>query len=625
MNPYETKRNHQQVVDIVHRTHQIFCGIKGKDIVLLHDNPPGRTDTETFISLPIEDPEAELILAHEWQHIFFKSNLRARSAFAEAYSENLAKRLPTVNQRAMEDFIHLLVNGLDDIRVCSLWELIYPHSADQVQKRWKRIIVGSGRYQHDLVMYLMGLGLGLEVSMDRSEWTRYRGTLKDAVEKVIRRGFPTCLLAARWIIESVLADITIQHLAPNSHMVLPPKPVQFIPSAAPVPPGARFSPQANYSALPTTPEESAKQATALSKLHLGSTKVTRASQMINESWRMMDTDRMPPGPDPDWKATEDIVRIAMGVSAPQQVSVVLHQSQLEIEKVIADLKNRTKTLTPAQRLMKGMEGKAIFKDIKPGDVDELQLPEEDKKLISAMKHSFMRLMDRSRQVQSDAGSTLNPQAYIDLLNGSSSTDIFTDEENSRGFSALILLDMSGSMKSKWDTVARACKVITKAMKFPSAAIEVWGFTSPGDGTASIIRFEDPEKGYTGPGVQDVWGLTPLHIAVEVALRKLYSMPGSAQHLLILTDGYPTYMSADRELLTNSIDLFSEVSRHISKGRKKGVNVAGIISGNEIDDEAATIMFGHKRFWTRVSETQEDLFRTLVELAKRAFVGYLRSK
>ena len=185
-------------LDILYRTHQIFCGIRGKDIVLLSNNPPGRTDTETFISVPIEDPEVQLIHSHEWQHIFFKSNLRARSAFAESYSESLKKRLPSLHQGAMENFIHLLVNGLDDIRVCSLWELIYPHSAFEVQERWKRIILGSGRYQQDIIMFLMGLGLGLDAQMDRSEWMRYKNVIKDAVEKVIRRGFPTCLLSARW-------------------------------------------------------------------------------------------------------------------------------------------------------------------------------------------------------------------------------------------------------------------------------------------------------------------------------------------------------------------------------------------------------------------------------------------
>jgi hypothetical protein len=627
VNVLDAARDHQQMVDIIHRTHQIFVGIKGKDIVLLAADPPGRTDTETFVSIPIEDPEADKIHKHEWMHIFFKSNLRARSAFAESYSESLKKRLPTLHQKGMEDFIHLLVNGLDDVRVCSLWELIYPHSAFEVQERWRRIILGSGRYQQDIIMYLMGLGLGLDGRMDRSEWMRYKSVLKDAVEKVIRRGFPTCLLAARWVIESVLADITLQHLAPPSHSVMPPKPVQFIPSAAPPEVGARLGTGIKFSggSAPTTPEENEKQASILSKLHLGATKVAHRSAPLRDAWRMMDTDRMPTGPDPDWKGTEAMVRIAMGVSNPQQVEVVLRQSQLDVDRIISELKNRTKLLTPNQRLLKGLEATVRLRSIPPKSVDNLQLKEGDKKLVNVLKHSFMRLMDHKKRVTSDSGTTLDPQAYIDFLNGSSNTDIFVEEENSRGFSALILLDMSGSMKGKWATVSRACKVIAQSMAFPCSRLEVWGFTSIGDGTASILKFEDPERGYTGPGVTDVWGLTPLHIAVEVALRRLQALPGSAQHLLVLTDGYPTHLSANRELLTDTGDLFSEVSRHIQGGRKKGVNVAGLISGNEVNDQAATIMFGHRRFWSRVSEDQEDLFQSLVTLARKAFVGYLRSK
>ena len=625
-NVLDAAQLHQEMVDIIHRTHQIFVGIKGKDIVLLSDNPPGRTDTETFISIPIEDPEADRIHKHEWQHIFFKSNLRARSLFAEEYSESLLRRIPTLDKHAMIEFIHLLVNGLDDIRVCSLWELIYPHSADQIQERWRRIITGSGRYQHDIVMYLMGLGLGLETTMDRSEWTRYRSVLKDAVNKVIRRGFPTCLLSARWIIDTVIQDITALHLTPNNYQMVPPKPAEFIPSAGPTPVGSRLGSGVKLEGTPaSTPEETEKHAKTLKALHTGATKTSHHTKTMRDSWRMMDTDRMPSGPDPDWKGTQDMVRVAMGVSTADQVNLVLKQSQLDVDRVIAELKNRTKVLTPTQRLLKGLEGRAIFKDIGEDDVEELVLKEGDKKLIQTMRHSFQRLMDRKKLSVSESGTTLDPQAYIDLLLGSGNTDIFTEEESSKGFSALILLDMSGSMKSKWDTVARACKVLAKAMKFPFAQFEVWGFTSPGDGTASIVRFMEPEKGYMGPGVKDVWGLTPLHIAIEVALRKLQSMPGSAQHLIVLTDGYPTHLSANRELLTDTGDLFTEVSRLIRQGRKKGMNVAGLISGHEIDDMAADIMFGHRRFWSRVENEQEDLFSALVALTSKAFTGYLRGK
>jgi hypothetical protein len=623
-NVLEAAKDHREMIDLIHRTHQIFCGIKGKDILLLSSDPPGRTDTETFISIPLEDPEADKIHKHEWQHIFFKSNLRAREAFADSYSDSLKKRLPTMDQMAMKDFIHILVNGLDDIRVCSLWELIYPHSAEEVQNRWRRIIVTSGRYQQDIVMFMMGLGLGIETSMHRSEWTRYRGVLKDSVEKVIRRGFPTCLLSARWIIESILQDVTMQHLTPPTHSLLPPKPVQFIPSAAPAQ-SSKFGGQVASNGAPvTTPEEGAKQAAALSKLYSGQKPGHRAPA-IQGSWKMMDTDILPTGPDPEWKATEDMVRVAMGVSAPQQVELVLKQSQLDVDKIISELKNRTKLLTPVQRLLKGLEGKTVLVDVHPNDVINLELSKADKKLIETLKHSFMRLMDSKKMVTSDSGTTLNPQAYIDLLNGSSDTDIFMEEESSKGFSALLLLDMSGSMKGKWDPVARACKVLSKAMKFPFSQFEVWGFTSPGDGTATILRFEDPEKGYTGPGVKNVWGLTPLHIAVEVALRRLQAMPGSAQHLIILSDGYPTHLGHNRGHMADTGDLFMEVAKHISGGRKKGVNVVGLLSGDEIDDLAADTMFGHRKFWFRVPEQPEDLFQALVDLARKSFVGYLRSK
>lgn len=626
-NVLEAQSKHQQMVDLIHRTHQIYTGIRGADIVLIKDNPPGRTDTETFVSIPIEDPEADLIHKHEWQHIFFKSNLRARAAFAEAYSTYIKSRVHTADRKALEDFIHLLVNGLDDLRVCSLWRLIYPHSADAIEQRWRTVILGTARYQSDIIMFMMGLGLGIESQMGRSEWMRYKHVLKTAVGQVLGMGFPTCLLAARWIIEAIMMDVANQNVTPDSHMLKPPQSPKAIASAGHPQSGSKFQHMFPYqnTAWPVTPEEEKKQSKMLSSLHDGAKKLPHRATPLRDAMRFMDTDVMPRGPDPDERGTEDMVRVALGVSDEYQLNLVLKQSQLDVERIINELRNRTTVLTPAQRLLKGLEGVVALTSVPSEAVEELKLSYGDIQTSNTMRHSFMRLMDQKRQVRSETGSTLDPQAYIDFLAGSLDTDIFIEEENSKGFSALILLDMSGSMREKWDAVARACKVIVRAMKFPCSRLEVWGFSSNGNGRVSMLHFENPEKGYDGPGVVGVWGLTPLHIAVDVSIRRLQVMPGSAQHLIVLTDGYPTHISVDREIVTDAVDLFSEVSRLIQAGRKRGVNVAGLVSGNEIPDSAATLMFGKKKYWERVSERQEDLFHALVGLAKKAFTGYLRGR
>ena len=86
-------------------------------------------------------------------------------------------------------------------------------------------------------------------------------------------------------------------------------------------------------------------------------------------------------------------------------------------------------------------------------------------------------------------------AYIDLLAGSGEGEVFEDEGVSKGFSALVLLDMSGSMESVWDDVSAACSVLARALKFPFSKFEVWGFNGNADGKVFLYRFLDPEKGY----------------------------------------------------------------------------------------------------------------------------------
>ena len=220
----------EEELDLLRRTHQIWCGIKGVDIALISANPPGRTDCETFISIPLEDPEVRLIHSHEWQHILFKSNLRARQAFIDAYSEQLRSRVccsESALDGGLEEFLHFFINALDDLRVSSLWELIYPKSAEDIQERWRRIIATTKRYKKDIVLYTMGLGLGLRFpDEEHLDWRRYESVLLDATQKVLRRGFPSCLLAARVALDTIIDDVLRQVVGNHAFYLPPPVPLE---------------------------------------------------------------------------------------------------------------------------------------------------------------------------------------------------------------------------------------------------------------------------------------------------------------------------------------------------------------------------------------------------------------
>ena len=119
-------------------------------------------------------------------------------------------------------------------------------------------------------------------------------------------------------------------------------------------------------------------------------------------------------------------------------------------------------------------------------------------------------------------------------------------------------------------------------------------------------------------------MTPLHVATAVAARRMKQMAGSAQHLFILTDGYPTSYMKSRAVLIPHRQLMDEVARTVLDVRRKGVNVATLVVGSDISDEHGDKMFG-KSHWSRVGSDEPDLFRGMVTLVEKAFVTYLRHR
>jgi hypothetical protein len=608
----------EEVLDLLRRTHQIWNGIRGSDIALLSTNPPGRTDCETFIAVPIEDPEARLILAHEWQHILFKSNLRARESFVNAYAVQLRERIRAPAQ-GLEDFLHFFINALDDVRVSSLWELIYPQSAEDIQNRWRRIIDTTKRYRKDLVLYTMALGLGMRFPPEENlEWDRYESLLLDTTQKVLRRGFPACLLAARVALDTILDDVLKQVAETTGFTPPPPVALQQL-----QPPGGQHlgGTKINRPDGPVVDEKTAKaQADTLDKMASALLHKTKEELQLKGSWTMMDTDRVPVSRDPDWEATNATVQAALGASSADQVNYVLEQSQSNIQQILKSLEGHHLQLSPDEKLLKGYETRVFFKDVRPSMVSDLPLRVQDLRLVQVMRQSFIKLMDKRSSVRTESGSDLDSSAYIDMLYGDGDPAIFKEEANSRGFSALILIDMSGSMRPRWETISRACKVLAKSMKFPFSSFEVWGFSSDHEGRTHILRFEDPERGYWGPDLKEIWGLTPLHIAAEVGVRRLQLLPGSTQHLFILTDGYPTHLGIQSGFMPTTSELMVDVMKRVREGRSRGVNVSGLVIGCAVLDESADFMFSGR--WSRLDDSDEDLFHGVVGLVKHSFSHFL---
>jgi hypothetical protein len=607
-------------ITLVKRTHDIFCGIYGKEIRLVGGDNPGHTDAESFVSVPLEDDQSDLIHKHEWQHLFMGSDLRAREKFVKEYAAQIRQGAPTIHQGQLETFLHYFVNGLDDLRVNDLWKKPYPQSAEDIEKRWAHIILAYGGYQQDLIMYSMAVGLGLKVGHQLlpSKWDPYLGVIEEGLTLVYGFGGVAPMVAAKFILDRMLQGLLESFLP-----ITAPSPLPLVPQSS----EGSQRPSEGHGSKSLAPPLLNRRTTTIDQLNaqqsMSQAQTGLVDQLVGGSMKSKSLDffkdaKKPEGVDPNFQRTVSTVKAALGAATVQQIQKVLEDSKWEVEKAIKALLGKAKTLTADQKLLKGT-GKTTFRDVHPDQVELFELTPDDLFITDKLRGSFSRLMDKKRRRVSDIGSTIDMNAYVDFLTGTGDGEIFEEEWSERGFTSLILLDMSGSMSAHWDTVSRSCKVLAKAMKFPFSKFEVWGFSGNTKGQVFIHRFQDVEKGYTLKS-EEAWGTTPLHVAAEVAVRRLSQRAGTAQHLFVITDGVPMAAGPSGESISPA-HLMRSVAGTIRRGRKHGVNTVGLVLGESIPDAIAEMMFGTRR-WMR-AEDETEMFVSLVGLVQSAFVSYLR--
>jgi nitric oxide reductase activation protein len=260
-------------------------------------------------------------------------------------------------------------------------------------------------------------------------------------------------------------------------------------------------------------------------------------------------------------------------------------------------------------------------DISRQETMEFLMRPEDRRTIVALKARFTSLLGRRQLRHTDAGSDLDVQALLEAR-FTGDQDIFHDDQEVQGFESLLLVDGSASMWSRWATVARAAKVLSQSMSLPCAKLSTWVFSGSNEGVTGIFRFKDPSFGFL-PKAQyrELWGLTPMHIALGVGIRHLRHSPGGIRQLFLVTDGRPTQFSSLRAPAPS--DLEGETAHQVSEARASGIKVSTLIVGTEIRDASADRMFG-KGGWCRVQQHHDDLYREMISLVDRSFTRYLRT-
>jgi hypothetical protein len=630
----ESYQDHQNQLKVRRKTRSaiyklvdIFSGITGKPL-WISDGPAAETDLR-HITVPMDDPYAYVLTEHEISHILFKSDAQAKVFFVQQYTEEVVKIAADnhveIHPELIEKALDMIIGIIEDHRVNSLWGVLYPGSYGRLRRMTQDIYLGFIDMAHlNLLVYFGCLEAGVEARAPR--YDRYRKYMEEALRKVELKSFAATLAMSKWLVMR-LVDVIIEE--------------------------------------------------ALGTGHRKDVKVrSQAVQQLSNEFRQIPDklsevagDVQQPK-DPSYRETEEAQKLADEVlrKPSDDLASYASQSGSEMRKIIEKARQTLRQrMTKEDYLRKNALARVVFRDVTSKDLDpalldwtsamdereklkrnirvtakpyeEAQLTNrlhliedflrnayEDTETTKRLKAVFHRVMGKKKIALYDDGVEVDVSAVIERRTTGMPVPCFRTQVSGRGFKAMILIDRSVSMEgSKTIQVERACKILAASLRFPFVDLTIWGFQSLEDGQVDIIRY-DPSMTSFSTSLRDVGGGTPLHVATRLGFRHLQDGADS-KHLFVLTDGFPQYALKDGRIVATS-QLMRWTRQEIRRARRDGVNVTGILVGQEIGDQIhydlnpgqMSFMFGPKRHWRFMAPAK--IGRDLVRLVTGSFLTYL---
>lgn len=647
--------------------------------------------------------DAYLSFEHEWQHIIFKTGFDAQALFIEEYTKSLKgmllatnPNLPGFDQQYLDDllkefpqFLHDIINALDDTRCNSLWEKVYPGSASRIWARWKRLgeevvekhkAAGIDSFSARIIC----TGVGCTPNPD-SKYACLDPYIQEALRRARYRGFPGLLVVVRWLMEHSINTLLNGFQPPQHPQGAPPPPAgqNGAPQGSGPPPPGSNQPQDpqeeqgddGFSAVgddeqnnqpqngqpPPAPQPMAPPPLQQSLQGAGQdkNKLEQALKPLFSNSVHLDPKEEHHKPDitstsPSSIATSATVSKALSVdlSDPQQDQALgdaAAQLDQDVQQAVQQLQDAQAEPDQDNYLVAGAKASLRFIDVMPSGItpgSRITLEPEERMVVQRVRASFFRAQGRKKAEREVDGVEIDIDALIQHRIEPTDGAVFQGENVNRGFCYKVLTDMSGSMRGEpFSQVCHATEMLKQSLNFPFVMGDLWGFRgSDSDaGMVWIYRYDPQCDGYQGMGFLRggvggpkqvsvcCGGLTPMHSAIHVAVKDLLTMPaGAVKRLFLLTDGSPMHGHAGGGGHINRGFLKKLVGQEIGYARQKGIQVYTIIIGDErstdLPDEHCFFMFGQQRYWRRVTgEENNTVDKVLQKLVLDNFQRYLQAK
>lgn len=621
---------------VLYKIVDTFSGIVQRKLFLKHDEDgPARTDGRC-ITVDLNGEDVYCKVEHELSHVLFQSDPIAKSKFVEEYQGRIltfaeAQKVK-LSKRVVADLLDFVINIIEDRRVDSLWATLYPGSAALQRELHFKIVQSFAERAHDSFLLYFAC-VEAEVPTAPGPLDRFRPVFQEALAKVERKGFLATLALAKWVVTSLVNQIIGQSVEMSKS--------DDSDSAQ----GSDSSGEGNGSgqgAEQGSEEDAAEASTAsdsaastpppaeprsTAQVRAKAFSVLASKSAVPVELRIDKSDLVIPEykeRDADRKA-QQLVSAALqaDLGSASALAELLESTAAEMEQIATKARQAIKApVSQDDWIRKDSMAKVNFHDISKDDLTSIKpFDASDLDAVRRLRALFTRTIGKRRTVLDDSGTEIDIGALIERRLSNQPIPCFKREENGRGFRSLVLLDRSSSMQGlRSNQAERACRIINRALKFPFAATDTWGFQSLENGNVDISRFERNLDGFTSPKSK-VDGSTPLHTAIRLATRYLEQGTETKQ-LIVITDGEPHYITKSGARVPMA-QLYEWVRKEVLHARKRGINVTCLMIGATVPAAKLRFMFGHQSNWKVVDESR--LGSDLVNLVSTSFVKYLSTR
>lgn len=583
---------------------------------------------------------------HEWSHIIFKSSPAMFDRFIQLYANHYGSY-------EIVNLLALVIQAFDDIRVNSLWYLVYAGSATEIHERWVEAVNNSSEVNTNFITWLFAVALGCTHKITSGPFYDLVPIAKKAMDSVKFRGAANMLLVVRWFLEQCIDRLRN-------------------PTEDKLQSGQKTNKDASKK------NEGNESSDSSSKEDKNSPVMSRDEAVQQIAKDLHDLNRAQTHHLID--KADYVSKIAYRLQKEEEISLSkimkfipeeLKQEEIpdldpqgvrrpidgEMEDAVKSLQQNEGDATQNQYLLNDVEN-VLMADVLPEHIlpeSIISLGQEQQDDVNKMRAVFAKFIGKKIARLVEDGDEINIQSLIQYRLDGQNDEVFEDEGLDRGFAYLTLCDMSDSMDGvPFNYVCLGSEMLKKALDYPFVEGHLWGFrgaiglgsenyvttrekilAATKGGEVWIYKYNPKCGGYFAKEVETVGtgkfsrdkipvkcgGMTPTPTALHLAVKYLVSSvpSGMEKKIFLLTDGNPTQVKLDggvpREVLLRA------VRKEINAARNKGIRIYTTILGNEVTDKDAYEMFGPQIFWKRVPS--DMIGQALLETVITQFVSFLR--